>query len=168
MTEFVQPFEKPAYFEQALFLYKKYSKYLNDNFGVWEENYVQSFLQLILRTSPYFWVIVEKDVVSGFVYLDNIIGDAKTCYSAELSTCFDKRFWGNYTKKCALLFLKFIFEVYCFEKIKALIFPDNFRVKNLLKFSGFEKEALLKKETKRGGVLQDIEVYSIFKERVEK
>ena len=47
------------------------------------------------------------------------------------------------------------------------MFPDNFRVKNLLKYSGFVKEALLKGETIRGGDLQDIEIYSIFKERVK-
>lgn len=167
MANFVQPFEKPAYFEQALFLYKKYSKYLNDDFGVFDENYVSNFLQLIIRTSPYFWVIVEEDSVSGFVFLDNIIGDTKTSHSAELTTCFDKNFWGDYTKKCATAFLKFVFEVYKFEKIKALVFPDNFRVKTLLKYSGFEKEALLKGETIRGGDLQDIEIYSIFKERVK-
>ena len=167
MARFVQPFEKPAYFEQALFLYKKYSKYLNDDFGVPDGDYIPNFLQLVTRTSPYFWVIVEENIVGGFVYLDNIVGDTKTCHSAELTTCFDKRFWGNYTKKCAIAFLKFIFEVYKFEKIKALVFPENFRVKNLLKFSGFEKEAFLKGETRCGGDLQDIEVYSIFKERVK-
>ena len=47
-------------------------------------------------------------------------------------------------------------------KIKALVYPENFRVKTLLKLTGFEKEALLKNETLRKGKLQDIEVYSLF------
>ena len=121
---------------------------------------------MIIRTNPYFWVITEDDVVSGFVYLDNLIGNDKKLHSAELTTCFDKRFWGNYTKMCACLFFNHVFKKYEFEKIKALVYPENFRVKNLLRFAGFEKEALLKKETLRGGKLQDIEVYSIFKERI--
>ncbi len=166
MIRFVSPLEKPAYFEQILVLYRKYSKFLEDDFAsdkIVQRKYLEN---LIIRTNPYFWAITEDDVVSGFVYLDNLIGNDKKLHSAELTTCFDKRFWGNYTKMCACLFFNHVFKKYEFEKIKALVYPENFRVKNLLRFAGFEKEALLKKETLRGGKLQDIEVYSIFKERI--
>lgn len=166
MIEFVSPFGKPAYFEQVLVLYRKYTKFLDDDFAFDEIGQRKYLENLIIRTSPYFWVITENGVVSGFVYLDNLIGNDKKLHSAELTTCFDKRFWGNYTKICACLFINHIFKNLGFEKIKALVYPENFRVKNLLRFVGFEKEALLKKETLRGGKLQDIEVYSIFKERI--
>ena len=33
MPKFLNPFEKPAYFEQALFLYIKYSKFLDDDYA---------------------------------------------------------------------------------------------------------------------------------------
>ena len=45
------------------------------------------------------------------------------------------------------------------------MYPDNYRVKTLLKNAGFVKEALLKNETLRNGKLQDIEVYAVFKNK---
>jgi RimJ/RimL family protein N-acetyltransferase len=48
-------------------------------------------------------------------------------------------------------------------KIKAQIYPDNFRVKNLLKDAGFNYESTLINETLRAGKLQNIEVYSLYK-----
>ena len=47
--------------------------------------------------------------------------------------------------------------------LKAYVFPQNSRVKTLLKKSGFKKEAVLKAETVKNGELQDIDVYSIIK-----
>ena len=75
------------------------------------------------------------------------------------------KYWGDYTKKCAKLFLNFCFERFGFYKIKALVYPENSRVITLLKHAGFEKEALLKNETLRNNSLQDIEVYSVFNTR---
>lgn len=163
MPKFLHPFEKPAYFQQALFLYIKYSKFLDDDFAQNNLTIYDYFLNLIQKTL--FFVIVEEETVSGFVYLDNFIGNDKKLHSAELTTCFDKRFWGNYTKACARIFLDYCFETYKFEKIKALVYPENFRVKTLLKLAGFEKEALLKGETLKNGRLQDIEIYSYRKNR---
>ena len=162
MTEFITPFAKPEYFEQALFLYTKYSKYLDDDYALNGLSVYEYFYNLILRTQPFFFVITENNHVSGFVYLDNVIGDGEGLHSAELTTCFDRKFWGNYTKYCAKIFLNYCFEKYNFVKIKALVYPENFRVKTLLKYAGFKKEALLKQETLRKGNLQDIELYSVF------
>lgn len=158
MPKFVNPFEKPAYFEQALFLYIKYSKFLDDDYAQDNIPLYTYFFNLIEKTL--FYVIIENDEVSGFVYLDNIIGDSKRFHSAELTTCFDKRYWGDYTKKCAEMFLEHCFKKYKFRKIKALVYPENYRVKTLMKSAGFEKEALLKGETLRNNRLQDIEIYA--------
>jgi RimJ/RimL family protein N-acetyltransferase len=49
-------------------------------------------------------------------------------------------------------------------KVKAQIYPQNFRVKTLLKNSGFIYEATLKNETLRAGKPQDIEVYSLYRD----
>lgn len=163
MAEFRNLFDNPAYFEQALFLYIKYLRYLDDDYALNGMTIYDYFYNLVQRTSPFFFAIVENGIVSGFVYLDNIIGDSESLHSAELTTCFDKRFWGNYTKECARFFIKYCFEKYGFQKIKALVYPDNSRVKTLLKNAGFVKEALLKNETLRNGKLQDIELYSVFK-----
>ena len=161
MPKFLNPFEKPAYFEQALFLYTKYSKFLDDDYAANSLSCYDYFLNLVTKTL--FFVIVEDDEVVGFVYLDNFIGDSERLHSAELTTCFDRRVWGDYTKACAKIFLNHCFEKYGFKKIKALVYPENFRVKTLLKSTGFQKEALLKAETLRGGKLQDIEIYSVTK-----
>lgn len=162
MTEYRNPFDKPAFFEQALFLYIKYLRYLEDDYALNNSNIYDYFFNLIQRTSPFFFVITEGDLVSGFVYLDNLIGDGKRLHSAELTTCFDKRFWGDYTKRCARFFINYCFETYGLKKIKVLVYPDNSRVKTLLKNSGFVKEAVLKNETLRNNKLQDVEVYSVF------
>ncbi len=163
MAEFRDPFDSPAFFEQALFLYTKYLKYLEDDYALNGLTVYDYFYNLVQRTAPFFFVIVERDTVSGFVYLDNIIGNCNMFHSAELTTCFDRRFWGDYTKECAKFFINYCFENYGLKKIKALVYPDNNRVKTLLKKSGFVKEALLKNETLRNGKLQDIEIYSVFK-----
>ena len=160
MPKFLNPFEKPAYFEQALFLYAKYSRFLDDDYARDGKSIYEYFENLVKSTFPFCFVIVEGEEVAGFVYLDHIIGDSKRLHSAELTTCFDKKYWGIYTKLCADIFINFCFEKLGFQKIKALVYPENFRVKTLLKYSGFKKEALLKGETLRNNKLQDIEVYS--------
>lgn len=148
------------YFEQALLLYIRYSSFLEDDYAYDNLPVNIYFENLIKRTYPFFFIIVEQDEVAGIVYLDNIIGDSTRFHSAELVTCFSKKYWGNYTKLCANIFMHYCFNIWGFKKIKALIYPENFRIKALLKFAGFEKEALLKGETMRNNKMQDIEVYA--------
>lgn len=160
MPQFLNPFEKPAYFEQALFLYTKYSKFLDDDYASNGMSPYDYFLNLVMKTL--FFVIVEDSEVVGFVYLDNFIGDSERFHSAEVTTCFDRRVWGDYTKICGQIFLAHCFEKYGLKKIKALVYPENFRVTTLMKSIGFEKEALLKAETMRNNKLQDIEIYACY------
>jgi len=142
--------------------YRRYYKYLQDDFS---QSYVDNIISLIQEKSPYFWVILDqKDIFKGFVYLDNFIGDEKTRYSAELTTCYDRKAWGIFTRYSAKFFLKACFDKLGLQKIKAQIYPDNHRVKTLLKSSGFVYETVLKNETLRGGKPQDIEVYSLYKD----
>ena len=162
MTKFISPLVKPAYFEQALFLYTKYSKFLDDDYAVNGLSVYEYFYNLVLRTHPFFFVIIENDCVSGFVYLDNIIGSREKLHSAEVTTCFDRRFWGGYTKYCAKLFLNFCFHKLKINKLKVQVYPQNSRTKTILRYCGFEKEAFLKNETLKNGQMQDIEIYSIF------
>ena len=159
-------YQNTKYFSEVLFLYLRYSKFLDDDYALNDQSFYEYFTGLVERLSPFFWVILYDGKVSGFVFLDNIIGDSGRLHSAELTTCFHKEFWGDYTKYCANLFLKYCFEKLKFKKIKALVYPQNFRVKTLLKESGFEKEGYLRAETLRNNRLQDIEIYSVLnKER---
>lgn len=144
------------YIPDIINCYNKYYKYLQDD-------YAQNFgIKHIFNLSPNFWVVTDiSNAFMGFVFLDNFIGNCKTNFSAEITVCFDKKAWGNFIKYSAKIFLKKCFDTYGFYKIKALIFPDNFRVKTLLKQSGFEYETTLPDETLRNGKPQNIEIYSI-------
>ena len=117
------------YMPLILKCYKKYSKYLRDDFAPCDELFISSKM-------PYLWAILTQDYkFAGFVFLDNWIGDKNTNYSVELTTCFDKKAWGTFTRYSAKIFLKYCFDQFGLHKIKALIYPDNFRVAKLLKNS---------------------------------
>lgn len=139
--------------------FHKYFKYFQDDFSL---NKSETML-VILHKAP-FWVILDySDRFMGFVFLDNFIGNDKKLYSAELTTCFDKKAWGSFTRYSAKFFLKKAFDEFGLYKIKAQIYPDNFRVRNLLKDCGFQYETTLKNETLRLGKPQDIEVYGLYR-----
>lgn len=141
--------------------FRKYFKFLVDDFSI---DYVSDIYSLIESISPYLWVISDmNDRFMGFVFLDNFTGSRSFLYSAELSTCFDRRAWGSFTKFAAKIFLKKCFDELGLYKISARIYPDNFRIKNLLKTSGFDYEATLKNETLRFGKPQDIEIYGLYR-----
>ena len=137
----------------------KYRKYFWDDFVD-----INDFYELLFSKCPFLYVIAKYDGdFAGFAYLDNFIGSGKKLYSAELTTCFDKKAWGDFTRYSAKFFLKKCFDELNLEKIKAQIYPDNFRVRKLLTDCGFEFESLLKNETLRGGKMQDIEVYGLYR-----
>ena len=150
------------YMPDVIRCFRKYYKYIQDDFS---PPYSYNTYSLILEKSPYFWVITDyNDKFKGFVYLDNFTGNEKCLYSAELTTCYDRRAWGIFTRYSAKFFLKKCFDELGLYKIKAQIYPENHRVRTLLKNSGFEYEATLKNETLRLGKPQDIEVYSLYRD----
>lgn len=140
--------------------FRKYFKYFQDDFSL---SLVKNVFHYIVQI-PFFWIILDySDNFMGFVFLDNFIGNDEKLYSAELTTCFDRKAWGSFTRYSAKIFLKKCFDEFGLQKIKAQIYPDNFRVKNLLKDCGFEYETTLKNETIRLGKPQDIEVYGLYR-----
>lgn len=159
-------FKNIQYLPQIITLYEKFSKFLHDDyFRTKQESLVDIVINLIEKTSPFFWIIEDKknSEFAGFVFLDNWVGNNEHIHSAQVTTCFNPAFWGKYTKKCSKKFINYCFKKYGLKKLKAYIFPQNSRVKMLLKKSGFKKEATLKSETFNAGILQDIDVYSIIK-----
>ncbi len=144
---------------------KPYTKFLCDDFAP-KSDIVELVLSQIEKSSGYFWVILsEKEDFLGIVYLENFVGNKKQIFSAEITTCFEKRFWGKETKKCGKKFIKYCFNKLNIKKLKAIVYKENFRVKTLIKILGFQREAFLRAETKCNEKLQDIEIYSIFNER---
>ena len=164
MAEFLQISHKPSIsrtflrsFIRILNCFRKYSKYLCDDFA-------PDAYEFIISKIPYLWAIyTEDDKFAGFVFLDNFVGNGQTVFSAELTTCFEREAWGNFTKNCAKFFLKKCFQELGLHKIRASIYPDNFRVSTLLKSAGFVYEATLPQETIRNGKVQDIDVYALYK-----
>ena len=159
MCKFV-PFSV-KYFEFVSCLYNKYKKYLEDDYNE------DTLASLIERSKPFFWVILSDSSPAGFVYLENLIGSSQKLHSAEVTTCIHPKYWGSFSKYCAKIFFKKCFSELGFQKIKALIYPQNYRVKTLLRLSGFIKEAELQNETLREGNLQNVEVYSLFRKYYE-
>lgn len=160
-------FRNIHFIPQVITLYERFSRYLHDDYFLKNKKLsVDAILELIEKTSPYFWVIVDEksSKFAGFVYLDNWVGQGKDFHSAEVTTCFNPAFWGKYTKISAKKFIKYCFKKYKLKKLKAFVFPQNYKVKTFLKKIGFKKEALLKAETLKNNELQDIEVHSIIKE----
>lgn len=141
--------------------YGKYFKYLQDDYS---QDYTDNIFELIQRLTPYFWIVLDfNDNFMGFAYLDNFIRNDISLYSAELTICFDVRAWGSFIRYSGKFFLKKCFDELGLQKIKAHIYPDNFRVKSLLKDSGFVYESTLKNETLRFGKPQDIEVFGLYR-----
>ena len=138
----------------------KYSKYIQDDFFLAKD--LGSFFKLSNNTM--FWVVLDyEENFMGFVFLDNFVGNSDRLYSAEITTCFDKKAWGSFTRYSAKFFLKMCFDELGLYKIRAQIYPENFRVRNFLKDCGFMYESTLKNETLRGGKPQDMEVYALYR-----
>jgi len=159
-------FKNLQYLPQVIALYERFSRYLNDDYFLQgDKSSLEAVLSLVERTTPYFWAVICKKSgkLAGFVFLDNWVGAKGQVHSAEVTTCFNPMYWGNYTKICAKKFIKYSFKKYKLKKLKAHVFSQNFKVKALLKRSGFKKEAVLKAETLKNGQLQDIEVFSIIR-----
>lgn len=160
-------FRNIQYLPSIIILYEKFARYLHDDYFLQNQpSSIDAVINLVERTGPYFWAVIDKksDKLAGFAFLDNWVGTKDDFHSAEITTCFHPAFWGTYTKICAKKFIKYCFKKYKLKKLKASVFPQNFKVKTLLKRSGFKKEAVLKAETLKNGVLQDIEVFTIIKE----
>jgi RimJ/RimL family protein N-acetyltransferase len=159
-------FQNIQYIPQIILISEYFKKYLYDDYFLQnKDSSIDVAIDLIEKVSPFFWVIIDKksNKFAGFVFLDNWIGAENNFHSAEITTCFCPAFWGKYTKICAKKFIKYCFKKYKFKKLKACIYPQNFRVKTLLKESGFKKESILKCETLKNGTFQDIEIFAKYK-----
>lgn len=159
-------FRNIQHLPQIIQLYERFAKYLHDDYFLEnKDSPVDAIIDLIEKTSPFFWAIIDEksSKLAGFVFLENWVGAKNNFHSAEITTCFNPWFWGKYTKMCAAKFIKYCFKKYKLKKLKAYVFTQNSRVKTLLKKVGFKKEAVLKSETLKNGKPQDIEIHSIIK-----
>lgn len=150
------------FLEDIYNLYKKYDRYLNDDFT--NTDLLEETIKMIELNYPFFWVVLNSNnEFAGFVFLENITGNEKKLYSAEVTTCFKKEFWGDFTKKVAKKFTRYCLKKLGFKKLKAKIFKENVRASAILRAAGMKFEAELKAETMKNGKPQDILIYSVIK-----
>ena len=106
---------------------------------------------------------VDEDNFAGFVFLDDFVGNGNKFFSAEVSVCFEKKYWGSFVRYCSKIFFKMCFDVFGFYKIKAQFYPQNRFAQRLITDCGFEYEVTLPKETLRQGQIQNIVVCSLYR-----
>ena len=155
-------FKNLKYFSPLLKLYLKYIRFLEDDFSLFAENPFDALLAYLEQTSPHFYLVLSGDEVCGFFALEDIVGKNNDLYSAYVVTCFDKKYWGTFTKYAGRAFVDFCFNQLGLVKLKAFVYPQNYRVRGILNSCGFQKEALLKAETLKNGKEQSLEIYSVF------
>lgn len=149
------------YIEKINELYQKYSQFLFDDFFVTFSNESENFITIFV---PYFWLITDRnDNFAGFVFLDDFVGNGNKFFSAEVSVCFEKKYWGSFVRYCSKIFFKMCFDVFGFYKIKAQFYPQNRFAQRLITDCGFEYEVTLPKETLRQGQIQNIVVCSLYR-----
>ncbi len=155
--------QNTQYLSNVIFLYLRYEKFLNDDYAA-KVNY-ENILNLIENCRDLFFVFLneEDDDFAGFVYLDNLTGNNDKIHGGEITVCFEKKYWGKFTRQAAREFFNYCFNTLGFTKIKAQIYPFNSRVKNILTYSGFKKDGVLRGETMKNGKITDVEVYSLLK-----
>ncbi len=118
---------------------------------------------------PYFWAVLDhKDDFLGFVYLYDLMGAVgETPYSACVSACLRRKFWGNDAKLAGREFLKFCAQLRI-KRLKAQCFSNNPCAKRLLGDLGFKCEGILKKEAIVGGKAVDLTAFGCFLKEYER
>ena len=118
----------------------------------------------------------ERDAVAGrrtwIVLRDGEMGGVITSRKispmvADAHCIFKREFWGQGTTAEAL---RLVFEQVFLsgvEKISAMTFADNHALLGLVKRLGFEREGLLRSQTKRNGVAADVVIVGVTKDRFQ-
>ncbi len=149
------------FLENIYNLNKRFSRYLSDDYS--NKDLLEDIICTIEQSYPFYWVILNNETFAGYVFLENIIGDCNKFHSAEITTCFEPEFWGDFTKRTAKKFTRYCFKKLGFRKLKAKVFKGNYRAAAVLKSAGLKFEAELKSETMKNGKPQDILIYSSVK-----
>ena len=107
-----------------------------------EHNKIEKTIELIQHTAPAFWAITNPKTgeLAGLAYLYDWIGNDETCFSAKVSTCFARKYWGAFAQRAGKLFLRYVFAKYRPQRICAEVYKHNTYPKSLLDRLGFKHE----------------------------
>ena len=111
-------------------------------FQISETNKIEKTIELIEHTAPAFWAITDPQTgaLAGIAYLYDWIGDGETCFSAKVSTCFARKYWGKFAKRAGKLFFRYVFAKYRPQRVCAEVYEHNAYPKSLLAALGFVYE----------------------------
>lgn len=153
--------ENTEYLPKIFDLYSRYTENLEDDFSPLHKSF-ENFLDFAEKISPHIYAVFYENNLCGVIFLENFTGDTENLYSAEVSICIKRKYWGKTALYISEIFKKYCFDVLKITKLKALIYPQNKLVKRLLNKCGFKKEAVLISETVKNSKPQNIEIYSVF------
>lgn len=141
-----------------------HDKLFDDYCGFTDDNAPQKVMELINKTTPCFWAVIDRDTdeFAGVIFLDNWIGAIGAVHSACVTTCFRKKFWGKFVKRAGRMFTRYVFRRCGLKKLKAEVFASNSLARGVLDSLGFRFEALLCRETLVSGVPQDLALFALF------
>lgn len=128
--------------EIAQLLYINRFQLFDAFFDLREDNKIEKTIELVQHTAPAFWGITDPKTgeLAGVAYLYDWLGDGEKCYSAKVSTCFARKYWGKFAQRSGKLFLRFVFAKYRVHKLCAEVYAQNAYPKSLLANLGFVYE----------------------------
>ena len=141
-------------------LLKKHKLKLFDD-GI-EFNNIKNIHEFITSLNGFLWFIVDpvKVKLAGFIFLD---GWWSNTYGVDITTCFDKKYYGSFVRQTGKIFIPYIFKTYNIKKLQAHVYSTNMVTTKLLYDLGFDYEGTLKKHTIVDNKVVDILFFSIIK-----
>lgn len=125
-------------------LLKKYKHRLFDDASSF--NNIKSVYNFIISLNGFLWFVVDpdKNKLAGFIFLDGWWANG---YGVDISTCFDKAYYGQFVRETGKIFIPYIFKTYKIKKMSAQVYSSNIVTTKLLYDLGFEYDGMLKKHT---------------------
>jgi RimJ/RimL family protein N-acetyltransferase len=123
--------------------------------------------EVLIRRGRVTWGVMREGVLGGV-----ITSEQKSAIVWDLHCVFSREFWGNATTVPALrLACEQIFapppEGFGADKISTEAFADNLSLSRLVKALGGSREGIQHGQTRRGGVLVDVMLLGLQKERFD-
>ncbi|MBQ2871680.1 GNAT family N-acetyltransferase [bacterium] len=154
--------------EIAELLSNNSDKLFDDFFGFDPACGLQKTLDLIRSQSPYFWAIIDPQTnqLAGFVYLYDLVGSKELFFSASISCCFRRKFWGKFALQSGFEFLRFAKNQLRIFKINAEVFAKNAFPQRFLPAIGFKYSHTRERDTLNTRLcpkspLCDVKVYTL-------
>ena len=123
--------------------------------------YLRFISKLYKKGKMYDWGITLDGKIIGTVGFSSI---SLSNNSAEIGYVLNRKFWGQgIACEAVLAVLDFGFKRMDFNRIEALIFPENQRSKRVLLKCGFQCEGIRRSAMLVKGEYRDVEVFSILK-----